>query len=121
MYISLYVAADRILHLGAQRDSIGVWDDLGIHELLKIPAFPIENSADQPEICRNNNDIRLNTDLFNIFSNSGNGLSCPTRVRRIRTLLRRARVELFIQLMVGFGPNFPDFREIWLGTPNIFS
>ena len=49
------------------------------------------------------------------------GLLCSTRVRRIRTLLRRARVELFIQLMVGFGPNFPDFREIWLGTPNIFS
>ena len=57
----------------ARRDSIGVWDDLGTHEFLKIPAFPIENSADQPEICRNKNDIRLNTDLFNIFLNSGNG------------------------------------------------
>ena len=57
----------------ARRDSIGVWDDLGTHELLRIPAFHIENSADQPEICRNKNDLGLNTDLFNIFLNSGNG------------------------------------------------
>ena len=89
-----------------------VWDDLGTHELLKIPAFPIENSANQPEICRNKNDIRLNTDLFNIFWTLKMGLLCSTRVRRIRTLLRRARVELFIQLMAAFGPNFPNFRAI---------
>ena len=101
----------------AQRDSIGVWDDLGTHELLKIPAFPIENSADQPEICRNNNDIRLNTDLFNIFSNSGNGLSCPTRVRRIRTLLRRARVELIYPANASFWSQLSGFSRNLTGHP----
>ena len=56
--------------------------------------------------------IKLLTDLFNIFLTLKMGLLCSTRVRRIRTLLRRARVELFIQLMAAFGPNFTDFRGI---------
>jgi hypothetical protein len=41
---------------------------------LKILPFPIENSGDQPEICRDKNALRPNTDLFNNIMNSGNGL-----------------------------------------------
>ena len=62
------------LELAVQRDSIGVWYDLETHELLKVPQFPIENYADHPEICRDKNGIRSNTDLFNNILNSGNGL-----------------------------------------------
>jgi hypothetical protein len=63
-------------------------------------------------ISRNSLSHTVAVDLFKIFSNSENGFIVFTRVRRIRTLLRRARVELFIQLMAAFGPNFPSFRGI---------
>ena len=44
-----------------------VWDDLETHEFPKISPFPIENFADQPEVCCDKNALLPNNDLSNNF------------------------------------------------------